>query len=155
MSRLARTLLVLVLALSAAACGGGTSNVSPTPEPLTSEPAASPSPDYAAALASLDEAAQALYADCVSEETDYECGFTVDLVDTTLEVAKYITFIGANALLGSYVVVCSYDVDGADFVYRSGTKMSNFPPPVDDAEEDLVDGVDSVGLSQCPGAVTP
>ena len=146
---------VFALALSAAACGVATSNVSPTPEPSTSEPAASLSPDYAAALVSLDSAASALYADCVSEETDYDCGFTVDLIDTTLEVAKYITFIGANALLGSYVAVCTYDVDGADFVYRSGIKMSNFPPPLDDAEEDLVDGVDSDDMRQCPGATTP
>lgn len=146
--------LVLVLALSAAACGGSTSNVSPTPEPSTSEPAASPTPDSAAALASLQAAASALYADCVSEVLDYECGFKVELLGTSIGIAKNTTFIGANAFLGSYVVICFYDIDGPNYVYRSGTKTST-NPTLGVTEEALSDGVDSVDLRHCPGAVTP
>ena len=145
---------VLVLALSAAACGGSTSNVSPTPEPTTSEPAASPTPDSAAALASLQAAASALYADCVSEVLDYECSFKVELLGTSIGIAKNTTFIGANAFLGSYVVICFYDIDGPDYVYRSGT-ITNTNPTLGVTEEALSDGVDSVDLRHCPGAVTP
>lgn len=146
--------LVLALALSAAACGGSTSNVSPTPEPSTSEPAASSTPDSAAALASLQAAASALYADCVSEETDYKCSFTVELQGTTIGIAKNTTFVGANAFLGSYVVICFYDIDGSNYVYRSGTKTST-NPTLGVTEEVLSDGVDSVDIRHCPGAVTP
>jgi hypothetical protein len=145
---------VLVLALSAAACGGSTSNVSPTPEPSTSEPAASPTPDSAAALASLQSAANALYADCVSEVLDYECSFKVELLGTSIGIAKNTTFIGANAFLGSYVVICFYDIDGPNYVYRSGT-ITNTNPTLGVTEEALSDGVDSVDLRHCPGAVTP
>ena len=145
---------VLALALSASACGGSTSNVSPTPEPSTSEPAASPSPDSAAALASLQAAAEVLYADCVSEVLDYECSFKVELLGTTIGIAKNTTFIGANAFLGSYVVICFYDIDGPNYVYRSGTKTST-NPTLGVTEEALSDGVDSVDLRHCPGAVTP
>ena len=145
---------VLVLALSAAACGGSTSNVSPTPEPTTSEPAASPTPDSAAALASLQAAAEVLYADCVSEVLDYECSFKVELLGTSIGIAKNTTFIGANAFLGSYVVICFYDIDGPDYVYRSGT-ITNTNPTLGVTEEALSDGVDSVDLRHCPGAVTP
>ena len=145
---------VLVLALSAAACGGSTSNVSPTPEPSTSEPAASPTPDSAAALASLQAAASALYADCVSEVLDYECSFKVELLGASIGIAKNTTFIGANAFLGSYVVICFYDIDGPDYVYRSGT-ITNTNPTLGVTEEALSDGVDSVDLRHCPGAVTP
>lgn len=145
---------VLVLALSAAACGGSTSNVSPTPEPSTSEPAASPTPDGAAALASLQAAASALYADCVSEVLDYECSFKVELLGTSIGIAKNTTFIGANAFLGSYVVICFYDIDGPNYVYRSGT-ITNTNPTLGVTEEALSDGVDSVDLRHCPGAVTP
>ena len=145
---------VLVLALSAAACGGSTSNVSPTPEPSTSEPAASPTPDSAAALASLQAAAEVLYADCVSEVLDYECSFKVELLGTSIGIAKNTTFIGANAFLGSYVVICFYDIDGPDYVYRSGT-ITNTNPTLGVTEEALSDGVDSVDLRHCPGAVTP
>ena len=144
----------LMLVLSAAACGGATSNVSPTPEPSTSEPAASPSPVSAAALASLQAAASALYAECVSEVTDYECSFTVDLVGTTLGIAKNTTFIGANAFLGSYVVICFYDIDGASYAYRSGTQTTT-SPTLGVTEYALTDGVNSVGLRQCPGATAP
>lgn len=152
---------VLVLALSAAACGGSTSNVSPTPEPSTSEPAASPTPDGAAALASLQAAAEALYADCVSEVVDYECSFTVELLGTSIGLAKNIKFLGANAFLGSSAVICFYDIDGADYVYRTGTVTNTNPalgeisPTLGVSEETLIDGVDSVGFQQCPGAVTP
>ena len=145
---------VLMFVLSAAACGGATSNVSPTPEPSTSDPAASPSPDSAAALASLQSAASALYADCVSEVLDYECSFKVELLGTSIGIAKNTTFIGANAFLGSYVVICFYDIDGPDYVYRSGTKTST-NPTLGVTEEALSDGVDSVDLRHCPGAVTP
>jgi hypothetical protein len=145
---------VLVLALSAAACGGATSNVSPTPEPSASEPAASPAPDGAAALASLQSVASALYADCVSEVLDYECSFKVELLGTSIGIAKNTTFIGANAFLGSYVVICFYDIDGPNYVYRSGT-ITNTNPTLGVTEEALSDGVDSVDLRHCPGAVTP
>ena len=145
---------VLVLALSAAACGGSTSNVSPTPEPSTSEPAASPTPDSAAALASLQAAAEVLYADCVSEVLDYECSFKVELLGASIGIAKNTTFIGANAFLGSYVVICFYDIDGPNYVYRSGT-ITNTNPTLGVTEEALSDGVDSVDLRHCPGAVTP
>ena len=145
---------VLVLAISAAACGGSTSNVSPTSEPSTSEPAASPTPDSAAALASLQAAASALYADCVSEVLDYECSFKVELLGTSIGISKNTTFIGANAFLGSYVVICFYDIDGPNYVYRSGTKTST-NPTLGVTEEGLSDGVDSVDLRHCPGAVTP
>jgi len=145
---------VLVLALSAAACGGATSNVSPTPEPSTSEPAASPTPDSAAALASLQAVASAFYADCVSEDTEYDCAYTVDIVGTTLGIVKSITFLGANAFLGSHVVVCFYDIDGANYAYRSGT-ITNTNPTLGVTEEALSDGVDSVDFRHCPGAVTP
>jgi hypothetical protein len=145
---------VLALVLLVAACGGENSNVSPTPEPSSSEPAASTSADSAAALASLQAAASALYADCVSEQIEYECNFTVDLVGTTLGIAKNTTFLGANAFLGSYVVVCFYDVEGTNYVYRSGTKTST-NPTLGVTEEALSDGVDSVDFRHCPGAVTP
>ena len=145
---------VLALALSASACGGSTSNVSPTPEPSTSEPAASPTPDSAAALASLQAAAEVLYADCVSEVLDYECSFKVELLGTSIGIAKNTTFIGANAFLGSYVVICFYDIDGPNYVYRSGT-MTSTNPTLGVTEQALSDGVDSVDLRHCPGAVTP
>lgn len=145
---------VLVLALSAAACGGSTSNVSPTPEPSTSEPAASPTPDSAAALASLQAAADALYADCVSEVVDYECTFKIELLSTSIGLSKNIKFLGANAFLGSYVVICFYDIDGPNYVYRSGTKTST-NPTLGVTEEALSDGIDSVDLRHCPGAVAP
>jgi hypothetical protein len=145
---------VLVLALSAAACGGSTSNVSPTPEPSTSEPAASPTPDSAAALASLQAAADVLYADCVSEVVDYECTFKIELLSTSIGLSKNIKFLGANAFLGSYVVICFYDIDGPNYVYRSGTKTST-NPTLGVTEEALSDGIDSVDLRHCPGAVAP
>jgi len=145
---------VLMLVLSAAACGGATSNVSPTPEPSTSEPAASPSPDSAAALASLQAAADVLYADCVSEVVDYECTFKIELLSTSIGLSKNIKFLGANAFLGSYVVICFYDIDGPNYVYRSGTKTSTNPTP-GVTEEALSDGIDSVDLRHCPGAVAP
>ena len=145
---------VLVFALSAAACGGATSNVSLTPEPSTSEPIASPSPDGAAALASLQAAAEVLYADCASEDLDYECSFKVELLGTTIGLAKNIKFLGANSFLGSDVVICFYDIDGPNFVYRSGTKTST-NPTLGVSEQALDDGVDSVDFRQCPGAVTP
>ena len=44
---------LLAVSLASAACGGATSNVSPTPEPSVSEQAVSPTTDGAAALASL------------------------------------------------------------------------------------------------------
>ena len=145
---------VLVLVLSAAACGGATINVSPTPEPSTSEPAASPTPDGAAALASLQATAGVLYADCVSEVLDYECSFTVELLGTSIGLAKNIKFLGDNAFLGSYVVICFYDIDGPNYVYRSGTKTST-SPSLGVTEEALSDGVDSVDYRHCPGAATP
>jgi hypothetical protein len=145
---------VLVLALSAAACGGSTSNVSPTPEPSTSEPAASPTPDSAAALASLQAAADVLYADCVSEVVDYECTFKIELLSTSIGLSKDIKFLGANAFLGSYVVICFYDIDGPNYVYRSGTKTST-NPTLGVTEEALSDGIDSVDLRHCPGALAP
>ncbi len=145
---------VLMLVLSAAACGGATSNVSPTPEPSTSEPAASPSPDSAAALASLQAAADVLYADCVSEVVDYECTFKIELLSTSIGLSKNIKFLGANAFLGSYVVICFYDIDGPNYVYRSGTKTST-NPTLGVTEEALSDGIDSVDLRHCPGAVAP
>jgi hypothetical protein len=145
---------VLVLALSAAACGGSTSNVSPTPEPSTSEPAASPTPDSAAALASLQAAADVLYADCVSEVVDYECTFKIELLSTSIGLSKNIKFLGANAFLGSYVVICFYDIDGPNYVYRSGTKTST-NPTLGVTEEALSDGIDSVDLRHCPGALAP
>lgn len=145
---------VLALALSVSACGGSTSNVSPTPKPSTSEPAASPTPDSAAALVSLQAAAEALYADCVSEVVDYECNFKVELLSSSIGLSKNVTFLGANAFLGSYVVICFYDIDGPNYVYRSGTKTST-NPTLGVSEEALSDGIDSVDLRHCPGAVTP
>ena len=145
---------VLVLALSAAACGGSTSNVSPTPEPSASEIAASPTPNGVAALASLQKAAETLYAECVSEVLDYKCSFKVELLSTSIGLSKNIQFLGANAFLGSYAVICFYDIDGAEFVYRSGTKTTT-NPTLGVSEEALSDGVDSVDVRQCPGAVTP
>jgi hypothetical protein len=144
----------LLLAVSVAACGGSTSNVSPTPKPSTSEPAASATPDSAAALASLQAVAEALYADCVSEVEDYECNFKVELLGTSIGLSKNIKFLGTNAFLGSYVVICFYDIDGPNYVYRSGTKTST-NPTLGVTEEALSDGIDSVDLRHCPGAVTP
>lgn len=145
---------VFVLALLVVACGGATPNVSPTPEPSASELAASPTPNGLAALAALQTAAEILYAECVSEVLDYKCSFKVELLSTSIGLAKNIQFLGANAFLGSYAVICFYDIDGAEFVYRSGTKTTT-NPTLGVSEEALSDGVDSVDVRQCPGAVTP
>jgi len=142
------------VSLASAACGGATSNVSPTPEPSASEQAVSPTTDGAAALASLQAAAEALYADCVSEVLDYECSFKVELLSSSIGLAKNIKFLGANAFLGSYAVICFYDIHGPNYAYRSGTKTST-NPTLGVSEEALSDGVDAVDVRQCPGAVAP
>lgn len=142
------------MSLASAACGGATSNVSPTPEPSASEQAVSPTTDGAAALASLQAAAEALYADCVSEVLDYECSFKVELLSSSIGLAKNIKFLGANAFLGSYAVICFYDIHGPNYAYRSGTKTST-NPTLGVSEEALSDGVDAVDVRQCPGAVAP
>jgi hypothetical protein len=114
----------------------------------------SPTTDGAAALASLQAAAEALYADCVSEVLDYECSFKVELLSSSIGLAKNIKFLGANAFLGSYAVICFYDIHGPNYAYRSGTKTST-NPTLGVSEEALSDGVDAVDVRQCPGAVAP
>lgn len=117
------------------------------------EPSISPSPDSASALTSLQSAATALYEDCF-DKAAYRCSYTVEIVGTELGVAKNLKFLGDNAFLGRNTVICFYDIDGSNYVYRTGTR-TNSSPTLGVYVDTLIDGVDLSGHRECPGAATP